>query len=210
MPEENLVEREIEQFGQTWEQRCADADPSDLVMCKGLLRNPYGIGERLLSQAALLAGLCDARAHLLEEHFVLDGHGGAADRCKAKATGPANTGVPANYVSFDSILATSALKFDQHSVDVNPYTKSLQSVFGGEIVNSAKLALTTAYLITEYSSVPASNDKVRVTGDVGFNVGTDRATGQDTQFLSAILSKPLGTTDDGLTKRNLVSVFPGC
>lgn len=56
LAEKNLVERQIEQFGQAREQGRADADSPDLVMGEGLLGDAEGIGEGLLAGAALAKG----------------------------------------------------------------------------------------------------------------------------------------------------------
>ena len=48
LSDQHLVERQIEQIGETGKERRTDTDAPDLVMGEGLLRNAKGIGECLL------------------------------------------------------------------------------------------------------------------------------------------------------------------
>src|SRR3546814_4094357 len=65
---QNLVERQVQNLGEAWKHRSADADAPDLVMGERLLRDAELVGELLLGQSALLACLGDTLSPRSEEH----------------------------------------------------------------------------------------------------------------------------------------------
>src|SRR3546814_11153031 len=70
---QNLVERQVQNLGEAWKHRSADADAPDLVMGERLLRDAELVGELLLGQSALLSRLGVTLSPRLEESPVLSG-----------------------------------------------------------------------------------------------------------------------------------------
>jgi hypothetical protein len=131
------------------------------------------------------------------------------DVCAARATPPLNGLGAKSAVPLNQLNILAAEKFIQHSFPLNPVNGRPQSVFGGAIKSPGQVIFFAAQLVFSHDSVPTSLGRVRITGDMGQIMGKDRD-GYPTNYLTLILSPPVGQNKEGLPIREAVSIYPGC
>ena len=130
------------------------------------------------------------------------------DKCLGRAT-PLISGGPQSAISLSQLNTMAAFKFIQHSFPLNPITGQPQGVFGGDVKNPAALSLFAAQLVGTYANVPAPNNRVRITGNLGRITGRDKDSDL-TSYLTMILSSPNGRDENGIPRRAVISLYPGC
>jgi RHS repeat-associated protein len=131
------------------------------------------------------------------------------DRCANKATPPRSGNAPF-FVSQSQLNNVAQAKFLTHGFPLNSRGER-QSTFGGDIRGSEDVARGAAFLIGTRNAVPAGNFRERITGDLGFPVGRDfQSSAPSTNYLTVIIGKPTGTTNNGIPERPVISIYPGC
>lgn len=133
----------------------------------------------------------------------------AEDPCSSRES-PRSRGSTPYFVSASKLQSVAQAKFQQHKWQMGPMGNQQSTFSGGLIVSGERLALAAAMLIGNYSTVSAGGLNVRITGNIGQQVGNNVFNrGAETNFLTLILGPAIPRANN-LPERAPVSMFPGC